>query len=95
MDEIDLDASDMPTSDIDGHLKSLRSMHQTDDPKIIEKSSPRSKAVAPAYCDMCHAVANYIDAMRGNGFSVGEALRAIEQTITGPISDAPFIDTTS
>lgn len=95
MDEIDLDASEMPTGDIDAHLRHLRSLHPTADPKIIEASSPRSKAVAPAYCALAHALADYIDVMRGNGYSVGEALRTIEQTLIEPMSDAPYIDTSS
>lgn len=95
MDEIDLDASEMPKSNIDEHLKTLRAYHPQTDQAKIAAASPKSLATAPALCTLAHAFADYIDVMRANGFSVGEAMVQAERHLMAPISDMPVIDTMS
>lgn len=95
MDELELDASEMPARSVDAHIKHLRSLTPTTDAAKLAAVAPRSKAVAPAFCALANALADYIDVMRINGFSVGEALATANTQLIEPIADAPYIDTVS
>lgn len=90
----DLSKIQFPTVDIEAHVKRLRSMKKSDDPAILAKTSIRSQAVAPAFCDVGHAIANMIDEYRINGFSAGEAVQTIWESFLDPIASVPVINTT-
>jgi len=82
----------MPSTDIDAYLKQLRAMRPSTDAAILAAASERGKAVAPAHCDLAHAIADMVDAYRGNGYSVGEAVRVIVEMLD-PLAFMPVIDT--
>lgn len=94
MDEIDFDDSAMPTSDIDAHLRHLRRMTVSTDPKVLAASSPEGKAVAPAFVALAHAFADCVDAYRTHGYSAGTIVATIQAQLIEPISDLPILDAT-
>lgn len=79
--------------DIDAHLSKLRRMKPSTDPAILASASPRGKAVAKNYADTAHAIADFIDAYRVNGYGAGEAVQSIWSAFLEPISSVPVIDT--
>ncbi len=95
MDEIDFDDSAMPTSDIDAHLRHLRRMTVSTDPKVLADSTPESKAVAPSFVALAHAFANCVDSYRAHGYSAGTVVAIIQAQLIEPINDLPIIDSSS
>lgn len=89
----DLNKTQFPTVDIEAHIKRLRNMQKATDPAILAKATTRGKAVAPAYCNVAHAIADMIDEYRINGFSAGEAVQTIWDSFLDPIASVPVIDT--
>lgn len=90
----DLSEAMFPAADIDAHLKHLRGLAPSTDPEAIARATTKGKAVASAYCETAHAIANMIDTYRVNGYSAGEAVQSIWESFLDPIASVPVIDTT-
>lgn len=90
----DLSKIQFPTVDIEAHVRRLRNMQPATDPAVLAKATVRGKAVAPAYIETAHAIADMIDVYRINGYSAGEAVQVIWEMFLDPIASVPVIATT-